>query len=554
MWAYCVVAAALRIFLPYASAAPVQYISDTISASAPIATSTHTVRFTVVTSVPPSGTITVTPAAGQFSVPAGLDYTDIDLATATSGPYADRSLAATAGVAEDGVSVVSGASGSLTITLNSAQGLSVGERVLLEVGSNADYGAIGDQNITNPSAAGSYTVDVLLKDSSGGVVGSGRTMVAVVFPVLVGATPEYIPPIRVNGLPSGEIAAGNDMIELSLNTDVLATCRYATTSAVAYADMVGAFQGTFSMLHTAVLTDFADNTAYNFYVRCMNVYSIYNLDDYAISFTLKASPPAPGGGSGGGGSGPITRGAQTLYRSAITLSGKAYPGSSITVLSGAEKIETVSANGSGSFTVTVNNLERGVHTFAIYATDRVGLRSSAYSASVMLGQGVQSTVSDILIPPTIALEKTAVEPGISVAVSGTSIPGGTVEVAAAHQIGKGFLGDTFSVTASSSPSGVWSAELDTKNLSAGTYEINARSRPTQNVASRSSSPVYLGVGAEPSPDLTRKTDMNGDAKINLVDFSILLTHWNTSNTTADINGDGTVNLADFSILLFNWTG
>ena len=49
-------------------------------------------------------------------------------------------------------------------------------------------------------------------------------------------------------------------------------------------------------------------------------------------------------------------------------------------------------------------------------------------------------------------------------------------------------------------------------------------------------------------------DINGDGKVNLVDFSILLFHWGTSDDIADLNEDGKVSLTDFSILLFNWTG
>jgi len=40
-----------------------------------------------------------------------------------------------------------------------------------------------------------------------------------------------------------------------------------------------------------------------------------------------------------------------------------------------------------------------------------------------------------------------------------------------------------------------------------------------------------------------------------VDFSILLYNWGIpKNPTADLNGDGRVNLTDFSIMLYYWTG
>jgi hypothetical protein len=51
-------------------------------------------------------------------------------------------------------------------------------------------------------------------------------------------------------------------------------------------------------------------------------------------------------------------------------------------------------------------------------------------------------------------------------------------------------------------------------------------------------------------------DLNGDNKVNSVDFSIMLAFWKTSgpfkNSSVDMNGDGKVNSVDFSILLYQW--
>ncbi len=57
----------------------------------------------------------------------------------------------------------------------------------------------------------------------------------------------------------------------------------------------------------------------------------------------------------------------------------------------------------------------------------------------------------------------------------------------------------------------------------------------------------------PSPTPPPKIgDINGDGAVNVVDFSILLSKWNTADIGADLNGDGIVNVVDFSILLSNW--
>jgi hypothetical protein len=64
----------------------------------------------------------------------------------------------------------------------------------------------------------------------------------------------------------------------------------------------------------------------------------------------------------------------------------------------------------------------------------------------------------------------------------------------------------------------------------------------------------FGIGTEVDDAACGVADLNCDGLVNLIDFSILLFHWGTSNPIADINGDGTVDLIDFSIMLFNWTG
>ncbi len=48
-------------------------------------------------------------------------------------------------------------------------------------------------------------------------------------------------------------------------------------------------------------------------------------------------------------------------------------------------------------------------------------------------------------------------------------------------------------------------------------------------------------------------DMNGDGNVDLIDVSILLSKYGTSNPTADLNGDGKVDVKDLSILLSRWS-
>jgi len=47
-------------------------------------------------------------------------------------------------------------------------------------------------------------------------------------------------------------------------------------------------------------------------------------------------------------------------------------------------------------------------------------------------------------------------------------------------------------------------------------------------------------------------DINADGTVNILDLSILLSHWNASYAAADLNSDGTVNVFDLSTLLSHW--
>jgi hypothetical protein len=52
------------------------------------------------------------------------------------------------------------------------------------------------------------------------------------------------------------------------------------------------------------------------------------------------------------------------------------------------------------------------------------------------------------------------------------------------------------------------------------------------------------------------SDVNGDGKVNLVDFSVEAYWYKKANPPKayDLNGDGKVNLIDFSIMASHWSG
>jgi hypothetical protein len=101
--------------------------------------------------------------------------------------------------------------------------------------------------------------------------------------------------------------------------------------------------------------------------------------------------------------------------------------------------------------------------------------------------------------------------------------------------------------ATSSSSGDWSLDISTGSFAKGEYLVQAFVVRSDLSKSGLSKLVTLSVGGATSSGSCGTSDMNGDGKVNLVDFSIFLLHWNTDDAKA-------VNLGDFSIMLFNWTG
>ena len=572
-------------YVGYLSAASLTVVRDLISTSAPDADTSHTIEFTATNAVPPSGSIVITPEAPFFRIAASFDYTDVDFAVGT--PYVERTLGASATSAQDGVTVVTGSSGSITITLNSSTGIGAGEKVRIKLGTNAVVGETGDQQIENPSDVDSYKIGIRTRNASTASIDSAYAVIAVVAPVSGIISPPPIPPVRSNGLPSGEVAAGNATIEISLNTNEFAICRYATTTNVLYENMLGTFIGASNgTLHYRAISGHQDATDYDYYVRCTDFYGSENDDDYPISFSLadpaesetsegggsEGSGGSSGGGSGSGpggtgngiagvgGAGSVPGGSLFLYLASVQFSGKTAPLSGITILRDGTEAGTVFADSTGNFDTTITGMERGTYTFALYSTDTGGLVSSSISSTLTLGQDTTNNVSNLIIPPTIALENDAVDLGESVRIFGRTLPGYEVEVYARKQA-SGSLGDTKryaaqSTTGTGQTAGAWEVTVEGSEFTRGTYEIEARTVIATSTQSRTgfSKTLFLGVGEEPSPDFGIRADLNGDGKVNLVDFSIMLTFWNTGDADADINADGTVNLSDFSILLFNWTG
>ncbi len=147
--------------LNIAHAAALTSKTDTMTSLKASTAGNHTILFTTPTGVAAGETITLT--LTSFSVAAALDYQDIDLSYEASGGDGicgtgdtEETLAATASGATWGAVRTSGTEITITSGTNT---IAAGAEVCIEVGTNAEQGTTGVEQITNPTA-GSYSLAI----------------------------------------------------------------------------------------------------------------------------------------------------------------------------------------------------------------------------------------------------------------------------------------------------------------------------------------------------------------------------------------------------------
>jgi cysteine-rich repeat protein len=261
---------------------------------------------------------------------------------------------------------------------------------------------------------------------------------------------------------------------------------------------------------------------------------------------VNGSPTLGGVPSSGGTQGSIS----SIPETRVVLRGRAYPNSTVSILLDGNVIGTTNADNSANFVYSTSDVTAGTATFGFRAADPVGTESILTSAVFEVLQSAVTTVANIFIPPTIRLSENQIPPGEPLTISGSSVPAASVLTEINAESG----GSADTLTSTVETDGAWALQVDTASLQAGFHTAKAFFRLSDAEESGFGKAVSFYIGDGPPPEGEVSPDVNGDGKVNLVDFSIFLTVWGTDDIRNDFNRDGTVNLADFSIMLFNWTG
>lgn len=265
-------------------------------------------------------------------------------------------------------------------------------------------------------------------------------------------------------------------------------------------------------------------------------------DDCTFDTSGCTTTPAPAGGDGG-----------AVYipppvETKVIIQGKAYLSSKITVLQDGKVTATVEADSQANFKVTIAGITAGTYSFGVWAEDTDGRRSITFTFTTSISSKTITTIGGIFIPPTIELSEVGVERGETLNILGQTAPKSEVSIFISSP-GEGIVKKT-----QAGADGTWFYPFDTTPLEEGSHTSRAKATSPGGLLSTFSNTLTFSVGKEIA-GVIKKSDINNDKRVNLVDFSILLYNWGIpENPAADLNSDGKVNIVDFSIMLYWWTG
>jgi hypothetical protein len=264
-------------------------------------------------------------------------------------------------------------------------------------------------------------------------------------------------------------------------------------------------------------------------------------------------PPLNGSGGGGGGGNSSTKSSITLE-----YNGWASPHSTVVLLIDGAIAATTSTDVEAKFSGELSRVPSGIHTFAFYSIDTVGLKSPTLSTTVNVRRRSSILMADIFLPPTTWLNKTTVLQGDRLIISGETVPLATVVFEIDANV------NLFGTT-SALADGTYRHAIGIETLSLGTQGLSVHSTLANGMTHPKQPAVKFIVGNEnilaPVVGCQPRGDLNKDCRVNLIDFSILL-HWWPLTLSEDflklekerLSGDGRMSLVDFSVIAYYWTG
>lgn len=258
------------------------------------------------------------------------------------------------------------------------------------------------------------------------------------------------------------------------------------------------------------------------------------------------TPPSGGGGGGG----------VWYFPASVIFDGRAFPESEVILLKDGQIVVSTTVGPDATFHITLSNLTSGSYIFSIYGNDSEGRRSSLFTFSISLTAGASTTIGGIFVAPTIDVDKSEVKRGENIGIFGQTVPGGEVTISINSE-------EEYFIKTSADEFGRYFYSFDTSPLEPGEHLTKSKATLNEETAPFGTAVTFVVGDASIPKSVSSRImgDLNGDGRVNLVDFSIVA-YWYKRPITEeflqrerdDLNGDGIIDLVDFSILAFYWTG
>jgi hypothetical protein len=219
-------------------------------------------------------------------------------------------------------------------------------------------------------------------------------------------------------------------------------------------------------------------------------------------------------------------------------------------------VQTI-AGGDARFETSIIGLSAGSYNFGVYGEDPQGRKSTVFSFPLTVTTNTDTTISGIFLTPTIDVDKIQVKKGDDIGILGYSSSDAQLVISVnSHQ--------EYFANTNADPDGSYFYNFDTSPLELGDHTTKSKALAA-NMSSGFGPLVGFKVGntnIDKAPDVCpQKGDVNGDCRVNLVDFSITAYWWErvltqSAKDTVDAKlwPDGIITLRDFSVMAFYWTG
>ena len=190
----------------------------------------------------------------------------------------------------------------ISLTTNEAATCKYSTSASVAYGSMSSFSTTGGTSHSTPvsglTSSQSYSYYVKCMDLASNVNATDYTI-----SFAVAAPSDTTPPVRSAGAPTGALAAGTTNTNITLTTNESATCKYSTSSDIAY-DAMTSFITTSSTNHSTAISGLSNGQTYNYYIKCSDASSNTNPEDYEITFSVTAAadttPPTRSNGSPSG--------------------------------------------------------------------------------------------------------------------------------------------------------------------------------------------------------------------------------------------------------------